>query len=172
MLKILVILAMVVVVLYVVSAQSDLKLKEGDKAPDFVLQDAFGNSYKLSDYKGKTPVIVYFYPKANTPGCTKQACGIRDDWSKFKQNNIPVFGISIDDKSAIKKFIDDYKLNFPLLSDEDKKVSKAYDVLNLIGIDKRITFIIDKNSRIAHIIDVKDIANHSKLILQKALTLK
>ena len=103
MLKIIAIFAMVLVVIYVVLAQTDLKLKTGDKAPDFTLQDAFGKSYQLSSYKGKTPVIVYFYPKAGTSGCTKEACGIRDDWSKFKQNNIPVLGISTDDKPAIKK---------------------------------------------------------------------
>jgi peroxiredoxin Q/BCP len=147
-------------------------LKTGDKAPDFTLQDAFGKSYKLSIYKGKTPVIVYFYPKAGTSGCTKEACGIRDDWSKFTQNNIPVLGISTDDKPTIKKFIDDYKLNFPLLSDADKKVSKEYGVVGISGYDKRITFIVDKNSKIADVMEVKDIANHSKTVLEKAIALK
>jgi peroxiredoxin Q/BCP len=172
MLKIIAIFAVVLVVIYVVLAQTDLKLKTGDKAPDFTLQDAFGKSYKLSSYKGKTPVIVYFYPKAGTSGCTKEACGIRDDWSKFTQNNIPVLGISTDDKPAIKKFIDDYKLNFPLLSDADKKVSKEYGVVGISGYDKRITFIVDKNSKIADVMEVKDIANHSKTVLEKAIALK
>lgn len=172
MLKVIGIFAVVLVVIYVVLAQMDLKLKTGDKAPDFTLQDAFGKSYKLSSYKGKTPVIVYFYPKAGTSGCTKEACGIRDDWSKFTQNNIPVLGISTDDKPAIKKFIDDYKLNFPLLSDADKKVSKEYGVVGISGYDKRITFIVDKNSKIADVMEVKDIANHSKAVLEKALALK
>ena len=149
-----------------------MPVKIGDKAPDFTLQDAFGKSYQLSSYKGKSPVIVYFYPKANTPGCTKEACGIRDDWSKFTQNNIPVLGISTDDKSAIKKFIDDYKLNFPLLSDADKKVSKEYGVVGMLGFDKRVTFIVDKNSKIADVMEVKDIANHSKTVLEKAIALK
>jgi peroxiredoxin Q/BCP len=172
MLKIVAIFAVVLVVIYVVLAQTDLKLKTGDKAPDFTIQDAFGKSYKLSSYKGKTPVIVYFYPKAGTSGCTKEACGIRDDWSKFTQNNIPVLGISTDDKPAIKKFIDDYKLNFPLLSDADKKVSKEYGVVGISGYDKRITFIVDKNSKIADVMEVKDIANHSKTVLEKAIALK
>jgi peroxiredoxin Q/BCP len=172
MLKIIAIFAVVLVVIYVVLAQTDLKLKTGDKAPDFTLQDAFGKSYKLSSYKGKTPVIVYFYPKAGTSGCTKEACGIRDDWSKFTQNNIPVLGISTDDKPTIKKFIDDYKLNFPLLSDADKKVSKEYGVVGISGYDKRITFIVDKNSKIADVMEVKDIANHSKTVLEKAIALK
>ena len=172
MLKIISIFAMVVAIIYVIFAQTDMKLKAGDKAPDFTLQDAFGKSYKLSSYKGKSPVIVYFYPKAGTSGCTKEACGIRDDWSKFKQNNIPVLGISTDDKPAIKKFIDDYKLNFPLLSDADKKVSKEYGVVGMLGYDKRVTFIIDKNSKIADVMEVKDIANHSKTVLEKAIALK
>lgn len=172
MLKIISIIAMVVIVIYVVLAQTDLKLKVGDKAPDFTLQDAFGKSYQLSSYKGKSPVVVYFYPKASTPGCTKEACGIRDDWSKFKENNIPILGISVDDKLAIKKFVDDYKLNFPLLSDADKKVSKEYGVVGMLGYDKRVTFIVDKNSKIADVIEVKDIANHSKTVLDKALALK
>jgi peroxiredoxin Q/BCP len=163
---------MVVAIIYVISAQTDMKLKAGDKAPDFTLQDAFGKSYKLSSYKGKSPVIVYFYPKAGTNGCTKEACGIRDDWSKFKQNNIPVLGISTDDKPAIKKFIDDYKLNFPLLSDADKKVSKEYGVVGMLGYDKRVTFIIDKNLKIADVMEVNDIANHSKTVLEKAIVLK
>jgi thioredoxin-dependent peroxiredoxin len=172
MLKIIAIFTVVLAVIYVVLAQPEVKLKQGDKAPDFTLQDAFGKSYKLSNYKGKSPVIVYFYPKAGTSGCTKEACGIRDDWSKFTQNNIPVFGISTDDKPAIKKFIDDYKLNFPLLSDSDKKVSKEYGVVGMLGYDKRITFIVDKNSKIADVMEVKDIANHSKTVLEKAIALK
>ena len=172
MLKTISILAMVVVIVYVIFAQTGMKLKTGDKAPDFTLQDAFGKSYKLSSYKGKSPVVVYFYPKAGTSGCTKEACGIRDDWSKFEQNNIPVLGISTDDKPAIKKFIDDYKLNFPLLSDANRKVSKEYGVVGMLGYDKRITFIVDKNSKIADIMEVKDIANHSKTVLEKAMALK
>jgi peroxiredoxin Q/BCP len=172
MLKALSIIGMVVVIIYVVLAQTDLKLKVGDKAPDFTLQDAYGKSFHLSSFKGKVPVIVYFYPKAGTSGCTKEACGIRDDWSKFEQNKIPVLGISTDDKPAIKKFIDDYKLNFPLLSDADKKVSKEYGVIGMLGYDKRVTFIVDKNSKIADVMEVKDIANHSKTVLEKAIALK
>jgi peroxiredoxin Q/BCP len=172
MLKVLSIIGMVVVIIYVVLAQTDLKLKVGDKAPDFTLQDAYGKSFHLSSFKGKVPVIVYFYPKAGTSGCTKEACGIRDDWSKFEQNKIPVLGISTDDKPAIKKFIDDYKLNFPLLSDADKKVSKEYGVIGMLGYDKRVTFIVDKNSKIADVMEVKDIANHSKTVLEKAIALK
>lgn len=136
-------------------------LKEGDKAPDFTLQDASGKNYTLSSFRDKSPVVLYFYPKAGTTGCTKEACGIRDDMSRFKKSNITVLGVSVDSKEAIKKFIDDYHLNFPLLSDENKNVSKTYGVLNKLGVDNRITFIIDKNGVINTIIRNVDVTTHS-----------
>ena len=144
----------------------------GDTAPNFSLQDKNGKSYSLSDYKDKSPVVVYFYPKANTPGCTKEACGIRDDFSKFKENGIVIFGISVDSKEDIKKFADDYNLNFPLLSDKDKTTAKNYDVLNNFGLANRVTFIIDKNGKIAKILKDFDIEKHSQLVLDIAKTLK
>ncbi len=147
------------------------KLKVGDIAPDFTLEDAFGNKYTLSSYRGKSPVVIYFYPKANTPGCTKQACGIRDEWSKFEQIGVPVFGISVDSKKSLKKFIDKYSLNFPLLSDETKEVCKAYGVLNLLGFASRVTFIVDKEGRIAHVIDKVDVETHAKEVLELVKTL-
>ncbi len=137
-------------------------------ATDFTLQDAYGKSYTLSDYKDKSPVVVYFYPKANTSGCTTQACGIRDVYSKFKENNIVVFGISVDQKEDLKEFIKDHNLNFPLLSDADKKVSKAYGVLNDFGLSNRITFIIDKNGKIAELMRDVDVSTHADQIYEKA----
>lgn len=152
--------------------EDNIELKVGDKAPDFKLQDANGKYYSLSDYYGKSPVVLYFYPKANTPGCTKQACGIRDDWSKFEKNGIKVFGVSVDSKKDIKKFVDEYGLNFPLLSDEDKKVCKSYGVLNILGFAKRVTFIIDKEGKIAHIINNVDVNTHAKEVFELASKLK
>jgi len=157
----------------ITSAQGDKMeeqngLKVGAAAPNFTLHDAFGHSYKLSSYKGKMPVVVYFYPKAGTSGCTKEACGIRDDWSKFKKSKVQVLGISIDGKDDIKKFVKDYKLNFPLLSDSTQKVSKDYGVLNDKGYDNRITFIVDKKGTIAEIINVKDIVGHAAKVLDIA----
>lgn len=122
--------------------------------------------------KGINPVIIYFYPKANTPGCTKQACGIRDVFSKFKENNIVVLGISVDSKESIKEFIDDHNLNFPLLSDTNKEVSKLYGVLNNIGIDSRITFVIDKKGNIASILKDVDVETHAEYIYKIAFKLK
>lgn len=150
----------------------DKKLKVGDTAPDFTLPDALGNIYTLSSFRGKSPVIIYFYPKANTPGCTKQACGIRDEWSKFEANNIPVLGISVDSKEALQNFASKYKLNFPLLSDKSKNVCKSYGVLNFLGFANRVTFIIDKEGKIAFIIEKVDLETHAKEVLEKALTLK
>jgi len=147
-------------------------LKEGLSAPNFTLPDAYGNSYTLASFHGKSPVILYFYPKASTPGCTKEACGVRDNMSKFKENGIEIFGISVDPKKKIKSFIDDYKLNFPLLSDEEKEVSKAYGVLNSMGFDSRVTFIIDKSGNIAKVIRDVDVEKHAEQVYEFALTLK
>ena len=147
-------------------------LSVGNPAPDFTLQDSVGNSYSLSSYKEKNPVIIYFYPKAGTPGCTKQACGIRDSFGKFKENEIVVLGISVDSKESIKDFINDNELNFPLLSDENKEVSKAYGVLNNIGLDSRITFIVDKNGNIANILRDVDVETHADDVFNLAVKLK
>ncbi len=135
-------------------------LNENDPAPDFSLQDAYGNSYTLSEFRG-SPIILYFYPKANTSGCTKQACGIRDNREKFSSEGIHVFGISVDSKESLQDFINDHQLNFPLLSDEQKEVSTAYGVLNNLGFASRVTFIIDKDGTIAKIIRDVDIENHA-----------
>lgn len=147
-------------------------LKVGNPAPNFTLQDAYGNSYTLSDYKGKNPVVVYFYPKAGTPGCTTEACGIRDSWTKFKENGIVVLGVSVDSKGSIKNFIDENNLNFPLLSDNTKKVCRAYGVLNNLGVASRITFVIDKNGKIADIIRDVDVSTHADDVYKLAEKLK
>ena len=143
-------------------------LSVGNLAPDFTLEDSENNSYTLSDYNGKTPVIIYFYPKASTPGCTKQACGIRDDITKFEENGIAILGISVDSKEDIQEFINEYELNFPLLSDNTKEVSKSYGVLNSIGVSSRLTFIIDKNGKLAEIIRDVDVETHSNQIFEMA----
>lgn len=145
-------------------------LNHNDTAPDFTLEDAFGNSYTLSDYIG-SPVVIYFYPKANTAGCTKQACGIRDNWEKFSSTGIKVFGISVDSKESLNDFINDHQLNFPLLSDNKKEVSSSYGVLNNIGLSSRITFIIDKNGKIAKIIRDVELDKHADDVFNYASNL-
>lgn len=146
----------------------NVNLKEGMKAPNFILTDQKGKVFKLSAFRGKSPVVIYFYPKAGTSGCTKQACGIRDDFKKFKEKKIVVCGISTDSKEEIQKFISDYDLNFPLLSDENKTVSKKFGILGENGKAKRFTFIIDKDGIIRKIIEVTDISNHSTQVLEFA----
>jgi peroxiredoxin Q/BCP len=146
-------------------------LNVGNSAPDFTLQDVDGNNFSLSDYRDKNPVVIYFYPKAGTPGCTKQACGIRDSFSRFKENEIVVLGISVDSKESIKDFMKENELNFPLLSDENKEVSKSYGVLNSIGLDSRITFIIDKQGNIANILRDVDVETHADDVFKIAVEL-
>lgn len=102
-------------------------LKINQKAPDFSLPDQDGKKHKLSDYKGQW-VLLYFYPKDDTPGCTKEACAMRDNLPKFGKTKAKVFGISVDSVASHKKFTDKYKLNFTLLADEDKKVVNKYGV--------------------------------------------
>jgi peroxiredoxin Q/BCP len=143
-------------------------MEEGMDAPDFTLEDHQGNSYTLSDYEGKAPVVLYFYPKANTPGCTTQACGIRDKRDEYEKSGVKVFGVSVDDKEAIAEFVKDHNLNFPLLSDADKTVSEKYDVLNSMGMSSRVTFVIDKDGKIHKIIRDVDVDKHADDALEIA----
>ena len=130
-------------------AALELKLKEGDKAPTFETATSGGGSASLSDFAGK-PVVLYFYPKDDTPGCTKQACGIRDSWKDFQDIGAVVLGVSIDSVKKHDKFIQKYDLPFTLLSDEDKSIVEAYGVWGLkkfMGREYmgtfRVTFLID-----------------------------
>jgi peroxiredoxin Q/BCP len=102
-------------------------LKKGDKAPDFSGIDQDGKAHKLSDYQGKK-VVVFFYPKANTPGCTTEACDLRDNFERFKANNYELLGVSADDQKAQGKFRDKYNFPFPLIADENKEMIHAFGV--------------------------------------------
>ncbi len=131
-----------------------IMLKEGDKAPDFPLEDGEGNKVRLSDFKGKK-VILYFYPKDDTPGCTKEACDFRDNMDKLNRSNVEVLGVSNDDAESHAKFKNKYRLNFRLLADTGKKVSEAYGVYeekekfgNKYWGITRSTFIIDEEGKI------------------------
>src|SRR5277367_5236452 len=103
------------------------KLKEGEKAPDFTAKDQNGKTVSLTDFKGKN-VILYFYPKDDTPGCTKEACGFRDAYDEFKKRGAVVLGVSTDPVKAHDKFVEKFQLPFLLLADEDKKIVEAYGV--------------------------------------------
>lgn len=148
------------------------QLIEGSIAPDFSLPDQNGKIHKLSDYKGKK-VILYFYPKDDTPGCTKEACNFRDDYSKYKKKGVVILGISVDPVKSHKKFEEKYELPFTILSDEKKEVVNKYDVWKeksfmgrkYMGI-MRETFLIDEKGKIIkHFTDVKP-DEHSKEILE------
>ena len=137
--------------------------KEGDLAPDFVLPDHDGKLRRLSDYRGER-VVVYFFPKADTPGWTKEACSLRDHFNRFKEQRITVFGISYDSVESQKKFRDKYNLPFILLSDSKHKAGKLY------GVDKgrwaaRKTFIIDQEGKITKIYDKVSVTTHGEDIL-------
>lgn len=153
---------------YTLQAQDRIKLTEGMKAPNFALPDQKGKTIKLSSFRDKSVVVVYFYPKAGTSGCTKQACGIRDEIVKFKEKNIVVLGVSTDSKKELKRFVQQNKLNFPLLSDFNKVITSKYGVLRDDGKAKRVTFIIDKNGIIAKIIEVTEVSTHSTEVFEIA----
>jgi len=124
-------------------------LQVGFDAPDFALPSDSGETIKLSDLKGKK-VILYFYPKNDTPGCTKEACSFRDNLEVLQSKNVVVLGVSADSVESHKKFKQKYNLNFPLLSDEKLEVIKKYGVKKTIGIE-RSTFIIDEKGKIIKI---------------------
>lgn len=144
----------------------------GTKAPPFKLPDAQGQVHELSSYLGKSPVVVYFYPKADTPGCTKEACGFRDAIASYRELGVPVFGVSPDPVEDVRKFSDKFKLNFPLLADADHKVTEAYGcwVEKQMGATKymgaaRTTFIINKEGQIAHVFEKVNAEGHDQEVL-------
>jgi peroxiredoxin Q/BCP len=144
----------------------------GDNAPDFALQNQDGESVKLSDFAGKT-VVLYFYPKADTPGCTTQACGIRDRSGEYEAAGAVVLGVSPDEPKALKKFADKYDLPFTLLSDEGHKLADAYGVWaekSMYGRkywgNQRTTFIIDGDGKIAHVFPKVSPKTHDDVVLE------
>jgi len=142
-------------------------LKVGDKAPDFTLMDERGLPMSLKDFLGKNPIVLYFYPKDFTPGCTAEACSFRDDYKVYEEKGAVVVGVSLDSVESHEKFSKHYNLPFTLLSDNRKEVAKAYGVLGTGGfLAKRVTFIIDKNGNIAGIFSKVDVKKHSQEVLE------
>ena len=154
-----------------------MALKEGDKAPAFTAETDEG-TISLKDLKGQN-VILYFYPKDNTPGCTKEACGFRDNLNKFKRAQAAVFGVSRDSIEKHKKFREKYDLTFPLISDEDGKICESYGVWKekkfmgkkYMGIE-RSTFLIDSNGVIRKIWRAVKVAGHVDEVLTESKNIK
>lgn len=140
-----------------------MPLSAGTKAPDFTAKDTNGNTISLSDYKGKT-VVLYFYPKDDTPGCTKEACSFRDNYSQYQGKDIAIFGVSIDDEASHKAFTDKFNLPFPLLADTDGSIMKAYDV-DGGGYAKRVTYVIDGDGNISKVYSSINTETHAADIL-------
>lgn len=145
-----------------------MTLKIGDKVPSFVAIDANGNPFDSKDIIGKKPVVIYFYPKDNTPGCTAQACGFRDAYEDFIDFGAEVIGVSSDTVSSHKKFTKQFKLPFILLSDSDKKIRKLFGVPNqLFGLlPGRVTYIINKEGIIKMIFDSVMATKHISIALE------
>ncbi len=142
-------------------------LKVGDSAPDFSLMNENGIPVSLKDYLGKKIVVLYFYPKDFTSGCTTEACSFRDDYKLYEDKGAVVIGVSLDSVESHSKFSEEYKLPFPILSDHSKEVANAYGVLGLGGfLAKRVTFIINKEGKITHIFPKVDVKIHSEEVLK------
>ncbi len=147
------------------------KLTVGKKAPKFKGVDQDGNKIQLSDFEGQT-LAIYFYPKDNTPGCTAQACDIRDNYKALSKKKIAIIGVSCDDEKSHLKFIQKFELPFPLIADTDQKIVNQFGVWveksmygrNYMGI-ARTTFIIDPKGVISHVIEKVDTKNHSAQII-------
>lgn len=147
-------------------------IKVGGKAPAFKGIDQNGETIQLSDFKGQK-LVLYFYPKDDTPGCTTQACNLRDNYALLLKKGIQVIGVSVDPLKAHQKFIKKYDLPFPLISDEDKKIVNKYGVWGekqfmgrtFLG-TKRVSFLINEQGIIKHIIEKPDIKNHTEEILE------
>jgi len=148
------------------------KLKEGNKAPDFAVQDDKGNTVRLKDLRGKK-IVLYFYPKDDTPGCTKEACSFRDSFAKFKKRGIEVLGVSTDNEKSHQKFIKKYDLPFRLLADTGREISEAYGTYGekkfmgrtYMG-NHRMTFMIDEKGKIKKIFSKVKPEEHAEEVLK------
>ena len=146
-------------------------LKEGTVAPDFTVKDENGETVRLKDLRGQK-VVLYFYPKDDTPGCTKEACAFRDAFADYKKRNIKVLGVSLDSEASHKKFASKYKLPFTLLSDTDHAISDAYGVYGqkkfmgrrYMGVN-RMTFLIDEKGKIKKVFEKVKPGDHAQEVL-------
>ncbi|MGH8700445.1 MAG: peroxiredoxin [Burkholderiales bacterium] len=148
--------------------------KPGDPAPDFSGLTTDGARVGLKDFRGKK-LVLYFYPRDDTPGCTAQACSLRDHNTEIKARGAAVLGVSAQDTASHQKFTAKHKLNFPLLADTDRSVARAYGTIGggvggalrgMLGLAERVTFIIDEQGRVVPVIDSPDTTNHAEQVLK------
>ncbi len=145
-------------------------LAVGAAAPDLGAVDQNGKTHRISEEKGHA-LIVYFYPKDNTPGCTKEACAFRDAWDKYKTANVQVFGVSADDQKSHEQFAKEQKLPFPILADPEHAWSTAFGVSTRLGMDSRVSFLIDKSGKVARVYPNVDPGIHADEVLKDAASL-
>ncbi len=148
--------------------------RPGDPAPDFEGVATDGTRVSLKDFRGRK-LVMYFYPMDDTPGCTKQACSLRDHDAEIARKGAAILGVSTQDEASHRKFTAKYRLNFPLLADKAGVISRAYGTIGgkgilsaakaLVGIADRVTFIIDEKGRVAHVIANPDVAHHAEEVL-------
>src|SRR5436309_752770 len=147
--------------------------KVGDKAPLIEGKDQDGKTWKLADQIGKKVVLLYFYPKDDTPGCTKEACGFRDKIADLKKDNVEVIGVSFDSSESHQKFISKHNLNFPLLADTDGKIAQAYGAkMSDRNMARRVSFLIGLDGKIAHVTDTPKAETHLTEMQEAAEKLK
>ncbi|MFK8027204.1 MAG: peroxiredoxin [Gammaproteobacteria bacterium] len=144
-----------------------MTIETGQHAPEFQLNDQHGKTHSLEMYRGQW-VVLYFYPKNDTPGCTKQACAFRDEYKTISAHNTQILGVSVDSSESHDEFANKYHLPFPLLSDTQGRVAKQYNALTSLGFikfAKRHTFIIDPDGKISMVYRNVDVSSHSDQIL-------
>lgn len=157
---------------FIATAQAKLPTV-GDSAPLVQGKDQDGKEWKLSDVVGKKVVLLYFYPKDDTPGCTKEACGFRDRIADLKSQNVEVVGVSFDSAESHQKFISKYKLNFPLVADTDGTIADAYGVrMNGKNMARRTSFLIGLDGKIVHVTDTMSADTHLNEMKDAVASLK
>ncbi|MCY3986569.1 MAG: peroxiredoxin [Candidatus Dadabacteria bacterium] len=143
------------------------KIETGSQAPDFEAETYGAEKVKLSDFYSKGTVALYFYPRDNTPGCTKEACSLRDAEQELVSLGVQVLGVSTDGVKSHENFKNKYSLNFPLLSDRSKEIADLYGVRSKFGSARRVTFLIEKGGRIAHIWNKVKTSSHGEEVAEK-----
>lgn len=154
-----------------------MALQVGDEAPSFDVTSSDGKRLRLEEYRGKKVVVLYFYPKDNTRVCTAEACGFRDMYEELMAKDIEIIGVSIDSDASHRGFAEKHRIPFPLVADPEKALARRYGatggMIGLIGLTKRVTFVIDKNGRIAGVFDsMRDAGAHLDGVKQTVARLK